>query len=83
VIGYRIGTTPMQLGGVGVDTLSGSTTPGFTITFSDVTADAATRYKIWYATGVLASGKTIRSSSRTSLGLPSTRATSRSPALRV
>lgn len=55
VIAYRIGATPMQLNGIGVDTLAGSLTPGFSIAFSDVTSDAATRYKIWYAaTGVLA-----------------------------
>jgi len=82
VIGYRIGTTPMQLQGVGVDTLSGSTTPGFTITFSDVTADAATRYKIWYATGVLAVWKDNQIQFSNQAGLPSTLATSRSPALR-
>ncbi len=28
-------------------------TPGFTITFSDVTSDAGTRYQIWYSAGVL------------------------------
>ncbi len=54
VLGYRIGTTPMELIGVGLDTTVGTATPGFTITFSDVTADAATRYKVWYSTFVLA-----------------------------
>lgn len=53
VIGYRIGTTPMSLAGVGDET-TGTVTPGFGISFSAVTSDAATRYQIWYAAGVLA-----------------------------
>jgi hypothetical protein len=53
VLAYRIGTKPMQLLGVGADQTTSATTPGFDITFSDVTADAAARYQIWYAAGVL------------------------------
>jgi hypothetical protein len=54
VIGYRIGATPMKLKGVGTDTTGGAATPGFDILFTDVTSDAATRYSVWYAAGVLA-----------------------------
>ena len=54
VIGYRIGTSAMELNGVGADTTTGAVTPGFNISFSEVTSDAATRYMIWYAAGVLA-----------------------------
>src|ERR1017187_4262609 len=39
VIGYRIGTTPMSLAGVGEET-AGTITAGFGISFSAVTADA-------------------------------------------
>lgn len=53
ILAVRIGTTPMQLTGVGLDTTTGTTTPGFNITFNDVTSDAATRYQIWYKAGVL------------------------------
>ena len=53
VIGFRLGTTPMQLTNVGEE-ITVSPTPGFTITFGEVTDDAPTRYKIWYAAGVLA-----------------------------
>ena len=50
---FRCGTKPMVLDGVGLDTTTGSATAGFNITFNDVTADAGTRYQIWYSTGVL------------------------------
>jgi hypothetical protein len=40
------GTVPLS------NTTTGAT-PGFNITFSDVTADAATRYQVWYKAGVL------------------------------
>ena len=53
IIAFRCGTKPMVLKGVGLDTTTGTTTPGFDITFSDVTADAPTRYQIWYKAGVL------------------------------
>ena len=43
----------MVLTGVGLDTTTGTTTPGFNITFNDVTSDAGTRYQIWYKAGVL------------------------------
>ena len=46
VLAYRMGTTPMELHNVGTDTTAGAANPGFNIRFSDVTADAATRYKI-------------------------------------
>ena len=54
VLAYRIGTTAMTLAGVGLDNTTVGVSPGFSITFSDVTSDAATRYQIWYAAGVLA-----------------------------
>jgi hypothetical protein len=50
---FRCGTKPMALKGVGLDTTTGTATAGFNITFSDVTADAGTRYQIWYSAGVL------------------------------
>ena len=50
---FRCGAKPMVLKGVGLDTTAGTTTAGFDITFSDVTADAGTRYQIWYSAGVL------------------------------
>ncbi|MGO8720474.1 MAG: hypothetical protein ACLQMO_14860 [Acidobacteriaceae bacterium] len=53
IIAFRCGTQPMVLTGVGLDTTTGTATPGFTITFSDVTSDAGTRYQIWYKAGVL------------------------------
>lgn len=53
VIGFRIGTGQMKLTGVGKDTTADSATPGFDISFSDVTSDAAARYQIWYDAGVL------------------------------
>ena len=53
IIAFRCGTSPMVLAGVGLDTTVGAATPGFTITFSDVTSDAGTRYQIWYKAGVL------------------------------
>lgn len=53
ILAFRMGTTPMTLTGVGKDTTVGPATPGFDITFNDVTADAATRYQIWYKAGVL------------------------------
>jgi len=41
------------LNGVGLDTTTGSTIPGFTITFNgSVTAAAETLYQIWYSDGV-------------------------------
>jgi len=43
----------MVLTGVGLDTTVGTETPGFNITFSDVIADAAICYQIWYKAGVL------------------------------
>jgi hypothetical protein len=52
ILAFRCGTSPMILKGVGLDTTIGSTSPGFTITFSDVTSDAGTRYQIWYKAGV-------------------------------
>lgn len=54
IIAFRMGTTPMVLSGVGKDATTGTATPGFDINFSDVTADAATRYQVWYKAGVLA-----------------------------
>jgi hypothetical protein len=53
IIAFRCGTKPMVLAGVGLDTTTGTATPGFDITFSDVTSDAGTRYSIWYSAGVL------------------------------
>jgi hypothetical protein len=53
ILAFRCGTKPMVLAGVGLDITVGSATPGFTITFSDVTSDAGTRYQIWYKAGVL------------------------------
>lgn len=53
VIAYRIGTSPMLLKGIGADTTADTGTPGFDITFSDVTVDAPSRYTLWYAAGVL------------------------------
>ena len=53
IIAFRCGTKPMVLTGVGLDTTTGTATPGFNITFSDVTSDAGTRYQIWYKAGVL------------------------------
>lgn len=50
---FRIGATPMKLTGVGLDTTTSAATPSFDIIFNDVTADAATRYQIWYKSGVL------------------------------
>ena len=54
VIAFRMGGTSMVLKSVGKDNTTGSTTPGFDITFSDITTDSADRYKIWYKNGVLA-----------------------------
>jgi len=53
ILAFRCGTRPMVLTGVGTDTTTGTATPGFNITFGDVTSDAGTRYQIWYKTGVL------------------------------
>jgi membrane-bound inhibitor of C-type lysozyme len=53
ILAFRCGTKPMVLKGVGLDTTVGTATPGFAITFSDVTSDAGTRYQIWYKAGVL------------------------------
>lgn len=53
ILAFRIGSTPMKLTGVGLDTTVGTATPGFDITFNDVTGDAATRYQLWYKAGVL------------------------------
>ena len=53
ILAFRCGTKPMVLAGVGLDTTTGSATPGFDITFNDVTSDAGTRYQIWYSAGVL------------------------------
>jgi len=50
---FRCGTKPMVLKGVGLDATVGTAALGITITFSDVTADAGTRYQIWYSAGVL------------------------------
>ncbi|MFZ0661843.1 MAG: hypothetical protein WAM66_04065 [Acidobacteriaceae bacterium] len=48
-----MGTSPVVLAGVGLDTTTGTATPGFTLTFDgSVVATAATDYKIWYAAGV-------------------------------
>jgi hypothetical protein len=54
IIAFRMGTTPMVLSGVGINTSTGSPTPGFNITFGTVESDAASQYAIWYAEGVLA-----------------------------
>jgi hypothetical protein len=54
IIAFRMGTAAMVLRGLGTDTTTGSATTGFDIVFSDVTADAGTRYKVWYSAGVLA-----------------------------
>ncbi len=40
ILAFRIGAAPMQLTGVGLDTTVGTATPGFNITFNDVTGDA-------------------------------------------
>jgi len=73
ILAFRCGTKPMVLAGVGLDTTTvGSTAPGFDITFSDVTADAGTRYSIWYKTGVLSvwkDGKLVYSNVVTRLGM--------------
>jgi len=53
VIAYRIGSSPAVLAGVGADLTVGALTPGFTITFGTVQANAASLYQIWYAAGVL------------------------------
>jgi len=53
ILAFRCGTKPMVLNGVGLDTTTGTATPGFNITFNDVTSDAGTRYQIWYKAGVL------------------------------
>jgi hypothetical protein len=52
IVLFRAGTTPATLTGVGVET-GGSPTPGFTITFSEVSSTTTTDYSIWYANGVL------------------------------
>jgi hypothetical protein len=54
VIAYRIGTSPAELKNVGADTTVGALTPGFTITFNTIEAEASANYQIWYAAGVLA-----------------------------
>ena len=54
VIAYRIGTKAMTLSNVGEDSTSGAATPGFNLAFGGVTADAASRYTLWYNAGVLA-----------------------------
>jgi len=54
VIAYRIGSSPAVLTGVGLDATVSATTPGFTITFGTVVANAAAIYQVWYAAGVLA-----------------------------
>ena len=53
ILAFRAGTKPMVLAGVGLDTTTGAATAGFDITFNDVTADAGTRYQIWYSAGIL------------------------------
>jgi hypothetical protein len=54
VIAFRMGATQMVLSGVGADTTVDAVTPGFSITFTDVTATSPTDYQIWYEDGVLA-----------------------------
>src|SRR5437868_5263979 len=38
IVLFRMGTTPATLSGVGLDTTSGSATPGFKITFGEIAA---------------------------------------------
>lgn len=53
IIAFRMGTTPMVLSGVGVNT-GGSPTPGFSVQFGTVEATSASQYSVWYANGVFA-----------------------------
>ena len=53
ILAFRCGTKPMVLTVSVLTPRSVPPTPGFAITFSDVTSDAGTRYRIWYKAGVL------------------------------